>query len=357
MRYAISRIVLEALIASLAMAMTASAVRASEIGQQIANEINVSSYQYILDELLYTHDGDDKDIFGSEHDPARDSIAATFQSYGLDVELHGFSFYGQRYNVVATQWGTVHPESQYIIGAHFDSVGNPGADDDASGVAGLLEVARVLSQYETEYTVRFIAFDAEEYGMIGSQAYVNDHRNDDIVGMIQLEMMAFDTGQRRAAMYGRSSSDPLKNALTAAYSEYSNGLTMYVFGAFDASDHAPFEWAGFQACVTSEYDWDVNPCYHRMCDSVDNAGYINYEFATDFARSVAGFLADHAVVILPEPCIGDLDGDGSTGQSDLGILLGDWGCEGSDCVGDLDGDGTTGQADLGILLSDWGCEQ
>ena len=54
-------------------------------------------------------------------------------------------------------------------------------------------------------------------------------------------------------------------------------------------------------------------------------------------------------------CVGDLDGDGTTGQADLGILLADWGCTGGDCVGDLDGDGSTGQPDLGILLADWGC--
>ena len=57
---------------------------------------------------------------------------------------------------------------------------------------------------------------------------------------------------------------------------------------------------------------------------------------------------------IPESCIGDLDGDGDTDQSDLGILLGDWGCT-SNCVGDLDGDDDTDQSDLGILLGDWGC--
>jgi len=55
---------------------------------------------------------------------------------------------------------------------------------------------------------------------------------------------------------------------------------------------------------------------------------------------------------IPEPCAGDLDGDGTTGQSDLGILLGSWGANDG---GDLDGDGMTGQTDLGILLADWGC--
>ncbi|HUU94829.1 MAG TPA: M20/M25/M40 family metallo-hydrolase [Phycisphaerae bacterium] len=331
-----------------------SVARASEIGQQIADQIDVGSYQYFLDELLYAHDGDNRDIFGAEHDPCRDNIFATFQGFGLDVELHEFELYGPRYNVVATQLGRVYPDAQYVIGAHFDSAGNPGADDDASGVAGMLEAARVLAQYETEYTIKFIAFDAEEYGMIGSQAYVDDHYMDDIRGMIQMEMMAFDTGGWRAAMYGRSSSGPLKDALAAAIAEYGNDLTVYVFGEFDASDHAPFEWAGFQACAISEYDWIMNPCYHQQCDSVDTPDYINYEFATDFARSVAGFLADHAVVILPEPCVGDLDGDGKTDGTDLGILLADWGCT-SNCVGDLDGDDDTDQGDLGILLADWGC--
>jgi hypothetical protein len=55
-----------------------------------------------------------------------------------------------------------------------------------------------------------------------------------------------------------------------------------------------------------------------------------------------------------QACAGDLDGDGDTDQSDLGILLADWGCQ-SDCTGDLDGDDDTDQSDLGILLSDWAC--
>jgi len=54
-------------------------------------------------------------------------------------------------------------------------------------------------------------------------------------------------------------------------------------------------------------------------------------------------------------CPGDLDGDGDTDHSDLGILLADWGCTGGDCPGDIDGDGSTGHSDLGILLADWGC--
>ena len=58
--------------------------------------------------------------------------------------------------------------------------------------------------------------------------------------------------------------------------------------------------------------------------------------------------------VVPK-CPGDVDGDGDTDHSDLGLLLADWGCSGGDCVGDLNNDGNTDQADLGILLADWNC--
>ena len=65
--------------------------------------------------------------------------------------------------------------------------------------------------------------------------------------------------------------------------------------------------------------------------------------------------ADFTINGTPTECPGDVDGDGDTDHSDLGLLLADWGCSGGDCVGDLNGDGTTGHADLGILLADWNC--
>ena len=67
-----------------------------------------------------------------------------------------------------------------------------------------------------------------------------------------------------------------------------------------------------------------------------------------------GFWVDSIVIF---PCEGDLDGDGDTDQSDLGVLLGDWGCDDpvNGCDGDLNDDDKTDQSDLGILLADWGC--
>jgi len=87
-------------------------------------------------------------------------------------------------------------------------------------------------------------------------------------------------------------------------------------------------------------------------------------FRVDFDTGSAEVLATTTVrfrslaPIPVETCVGDVDGDGDTDHSDLGILLADWGCVGSepeDCSGDLDGDFDTDHSDLGILLADWGC--
>lgn len=334
--------------------LSAAVASASDIGQQIADQIQVTSYQDYLDNDLYTHNGHNRGVGGPHHDPARDNILAIFQSFGLQAELHNFWFwFWEGNNVVATQVGTVYPDAQYIVGAHYDSVDNPGADDDASGVAALLEIARVLSQYETEYTIKYIAFDMEEWGLIGSDEYVNDHYYDDIRGMVQLDMIAYDSGGYAARIYGRNASNPLKNALAAAINEYGNSLSVSIHGQMDASDHAPFEWAGFEACCLIEDGWEVNPHYHQQSDSVDTPNYISYDYATDFTRSVAGYLADYAVVV--EPCIGDLDGDDYVGLADLSILLAHYGMTGASYEdGDLDGDEDVDLADLSELLAHYG---
>ncbi len=340
--------------------LSVAAAFGSDIGQQIADQVEVSNYQQYLDNELYTHDGNDRGVDGPDHDPARDSIALRLQTFGLQVELHEFWAWDyQGYNVVATQLGTVHPEAQYIIGGHYDSVGNPGADDDASGVAGVLEIARVLSQYETEYTIKYIAFDMEEWGLIGSSAYVDDHVGDDIRGMISLDMIAWNGFGRSCYIYGRSASTPLKEAVVAAIAEYGNGVAGSIHGPLDASDHAPFEWAGYEACLLIEAEYPSNPCYHHACDSVDTPDYIDYVYAADITRSIAGFLADYAVVIV-EPCEGDLDGDRDVDLDDLAILLANYGMTSGAAYedGDLDGDEDVDLNDLAMLLAVYGttCE-
>ena len=333
-------------------------VGASEIGHPIAEQIDVLSYQDYLDNSLLTHDGNNNNWDGPDHDPARDNIQAIFASFGLQAELESFVRSGREgENVVATQVGILHPETQYVIGTHYNSVQNPGADDDASGVAALLEIARVLSQYDTAYTIKYIAFDQEELGMKGSAAYVDDHEGDDIRGMLQMDMIAWNAYGRVFDVRGRSASDPLKNAAADAIDHYGNGLSVNFGGTSDYSDHAPFESTGYLACLLIERRYEYNPCYHEACDSVDTPDYIDYEYAADLTRSVAGFLADHAGAT--EACVGDLDTDDGVDLADLAQLLSHYGMASGASYedGDLDSDGDVDLNDLAALLGEFGCNQ
>jgi Zn-dependent M28 family amino/carboxypeptidase len=270
--------------------------------QDIVNQVSQTTYSYYLDDMLYTHLGDNRE-WGPEHDLAQSNIYGEFESFGLSTSLHPFEYGGSTYyNVVGAHYGTVRPDDIYILGAHYDSVNGPGADDNASGVAGIMEAARVLSQYEFEATLIFIGFDREERGLIGSRAYAQDHKDDDILGMISLDMISYNgSGSDTARIYGRDSSAPLKESLADAISLYGNGLSSVDSGAIGLSDHEPFQEEGFQACLLIEYDVWNNPYYHRSYDSVDMQNYIDYAFATNMVRSTVGFLATSAVPILAAP--------------------------------------------------------
>lgn len=270
--------------------------------QDIVNQVSQTTYSYYLDDVLYTHSGDNRQ-WEPEHDLAQSNIYGEFESFGLDTSLHPFEYGGSTYyNVVGAHYGTVRPDDIYILGAHYDSVNGPGADDNASGVAGIMEAARVLSQYEFEATLIFIGFDREEQGLIGSGAYAQDHKDDDILGMISMDMISYNSsGSDTARIYGRDSSAPLKESLADAISLYGNGLSSVDSGVIGRSDHEPFQEEGFQACLLIEYDVWNNPNYHSSNDSVDMQNYIDYAFATNMVRSTVGFLATSAVPILAAP--------------------------------------------------------
>jgi len=266
------------------------------------NRVQESSYRNYLDHVLYTQTGDNRG-YGPEHDLARQNLFDEFARLGLAPQLDPFVYSGSTYyNVVATQTGATRPNDVYIVGAHYDSVNNPGADDNASGTAGVLETARVLSGFSLDCTLVYIGFDREEQGLRGSYAYAAAHQADQILGMISLDMIAYNhNGSGLARIYGNPGSDGLKNDLAAAVSAYGNGLTPVVGGALNRSDHYSFEVFGFPAVLLIE--GAGNPYYHQAVDSVDTPGYIDYTFASNMTRSAVGYLADQAglVAALPEP--------------------------------------------------------
>ncbi len=284
-------------------------VLASPKGDIAAARVSQASYRHFLDDLLYAHQGDNRG-FGAEHDLAAINIIAEMESYGLTVALEQVEYDDNIYtNIVGTMQGSLFPDQEYIVGAHYDSKDNPGADDNASGTALVLEAARVLTAYESDSTIRFIAFDREEQGLYGSWAYVNDHVTSGILGMISTDMVAWNRGTDTVEIHASPLFDAFKMDVAQAVNTYGDGLSYELRPQSNASDHAPFQQRGVPSCLLIE-DWG-NPYYHTQGDNVDTPNYIDYAFATRITRVVVGFLVDHAGVQVPLDCndngVDDLD--------------------------------------------------
>jgi hypothetical protein len=267
----------------------------------IVNQVDQTQYTHYLsdDNFLYTHNGNNRG-WGPQHDLARTNIYNTFAGFGLSTTLDPFTYSGGTYyNVVATKPGTVTPNNIYIVGAHYDSVSNPGANDNASGMSAVLEAARVLSQYQFQSTLVFIAFDREEQGMIGSTAYASAHRNDNILGMLSIDMIAYRDPINPNKAYVYSDYVPFRSAVAGAINTYGNGLTAVEGANVWGTDNWGFGAYNKPNGFLEEH-FDADPYYHASADSVDTPGYINYAYATNMTRGAVGWLATSAVAV-PEP--------------------------------------------------------
>src|SRR5699024_11047638 len=99
-------------------------------------------------------------------------------------------------NIFADLPGTECPEKILVVGGHYDSVEGPGADDNATGVAGMLELARALRDTPLPVTVRFTSWSYEEVGLVGSKEMAEQAKadGDDIVGAVAYDMIGFTKG-------------------------------------------------------------------------------------------------------------------------------------------------------------------
>jgi len=256
---------------------------------------------------------------------ARLYLTDHFVALGLAVSVQGV------YKNVVAEWpGTETPQAIYIVCAHYDSTSGgerPGGDDNASGTAGVLEAARVLTQYHFRSTLRFIAFNAEEEWMRGSQEYVNALPQDaNIVGVINLDMIlrpAWD-GNPAAPLDLEVETLEVPNCaawvktFTAAAATYVPSLVIDPNSHYpmdwDAGDHGPFIYAGYPALVaienTAQEIWyaESNAYYHSAQDASDalanspaspSGVTYDYDFAANVVRATVATLAGQAGIVPP----------------------------------------------------------
>jgi hypothetical protein len=326
---------------------------------EVVAQVSLDSYTNYLRHDLYTHDGNER-CLGPQHDLAQQRIKALFESFGLEASLHPFEYEGMIcHNVVGVHKGISCPNEIYVLGGHYDSVeGSPGAWDNGSGVAAILESARVLSQHAFEATLVFVAFDREEQGLIGSAAYANDHSEDRIHGMINVDSVAWRAYGPEHPDYNKicldysSTRTRLLNELGRAVESY--GELTCVVGPRGSSDHASFDDAGFAAAELLSYAWETYPLFHTPQDSVEQAVCLDYDHGTRVTRGVVGYLAA-AAKLAPAHRFPDFDRDGDVDIEDCSMLIDHW--KGGDARFDIapppKGDGVKDDQDLVALLHYW----
>jgi hypothetical protein len=234
----------------------------------------------------------------SDNFAARDWIHDRFVDYGYDsVYLDPF---GSGYNnVVAVKPGTRFPDYHLIVGGHFDAVsGSPGADDNGSGTAAVMECARVLANIDCDMTMIFIAFDAEESGLNGSEHYADEAlaNGDNVHFMFNMDMIAhYENSSDVKTYHGDEMSYPnLFNDLCDSLV----GLTGHLSGNIAASDHWPFHQNGWPIVMAHEYEFST--VYHTYQDS---ATYMDFVYMTKVVKGALATCYSVSQTTGPRPAL------------------------------------------------------
>lgn len=266
---------------------------------------------------------------------ATDALLRHFAEAGgpeIVVRRHPFKYLGLALSNVEAELAGSEPDSFVLITAHLDSTASssaggfnsvtdpaPGSDDDASGIAAVLAAARAFAALRpfkrTKRNVRFVLFNAEEQGLVGSKSYARAQaaQRADILAVFQMDMIGFRGQQsppsRAFEVHAGFAASPNIEARSLALARFVGDAVAQVSPGLSApqvypdapsgsdpaagrSDHSPFQERGYAACVLCEDffagpkpdspEARPNPDYHRNSDR-----QIDYEYAADIARAVA----------------------------------------------------------------------
>ncbi len=252
--------------------------------QSIINATNLDSLMFSIEELsgevstiidgsVYTITSRHK--FSDGNAKAAVYLKQRLDSYGLTAFYQNFGSLG--INVLAEKTGTEFPNQKIIICGHYDSMPSgstaPGADDNGSGTAAVIEAARVLQNYSFPYTIVFALWDEEEQGLVGAHHYsdVAAAAGDSILGVVNMDMIAWDQnddGVVRVHTRDINESNAIADKMVELNSVHSIGLTPIIEDpGTGASDHAAFWSNNYSAILLIEDDVsDFNNYYHTVND-------------------------------------------------------------------------------------------
>lgn len=217
---------------------------------------------------------------------AMDFIANAFREMGYAVERQCYKDRkaDKECNIVARRAARPGAKAILVIG-HMDSVGfeNAGADDNASGSAGVLEMAKVLSGYKADHDLIFVAANGEENGITGGYACVRKLKASGelarLAWAINMDMIAWNRDGIIEIETNKefSAHADWVGAQARLYTRLQPHIAMPAWG----SDHVPFLEAGIPTYLSIEHWDDHTPCYHQACDKLES---LSWDYASDIVR-------------------------------------------------------------------------
>ena len=250
------------------------------------------------------------------HFLVREYIRESLSTWG-EVDTHEFKFNGKTHQNLILNLGSIDNADipPILVGAHYDAVpGTPGADDNATGVAVLLEMAEVFANNPLKYPVRLVAFDLEEYGLLGSTAYAQylKENRQKLRLMLSLEMLGYCNNAKGSQTYpdlikrfysDRANFIALVGNLSALRDMNLIRRTMQQHGTLievlpdpsagklipitGFSDHRPFWSQKYRAIMVTDTAMLRNPNYHKVSDTIES---LDLDFLTNTCQSLIAAL-------------------------------------------------------------------
>jgi Peptidase family M28 len=263
-------------------------------------------------------------------------IQSAFEDAGLSVTEQSYEYHGQRVaNLLAAAPTTTGASAYYVIGAHYDTVAaTPGADDNASAVAVMLELARRVSKSELKIPVVFAAFTLEEppaflTSLQGSRIFVRtcQRKSDCVFGALILEMVGYTSprqhypfvvrwggyptrgnfigivGNWRSREFGRAVLKGFRNNAHLPVESLFLPFDGWILPATRFSDHASFWDAGWPALMVTDTAFFRNPNYHLPSDRIDT---LDFDFMAQLVKSLEIALLELLPRLPQSPTLADV---------------------------------------------------
>ena len=272
---------MKTLILSTILSLASLLVSAQTFNSFYSSIVENTSQANILNDLTTFESFGIKNVGSTRLTDAENWITSRYQSLGYsDIVLQPFSYSaGTSNNIIITKTGTVYPNTYLIIDAHYDTINGPGTNDNGSGTVLIMELARLLKDIDTEYSIKFIHFSGEEDGLVGSNYYVNTTvipQNLDIRLVFNIDEVGGLAGTNNDTIVCERdlSSPPSNNAASNAFTndlatliELYSTLNTEISYAY-ASDYIPFENNG--EIITGLYEKNETPYAHTANDLLVN---------------------------------------------------------------------------------------